>query len=191
MKTEITLLQFFGNDLKKVSLSEVLGYIKTGDLVTKTPYFDYSLKEATGMLKTLVKKGYEKYAILGRDIMPKVSFNGEITEQQKLTTYSNVTALELFEIDFPNNSMAQMMDNLKHNPCMLCMFKPPHHHSIKVLIEHDNNDPDKHLDLYDKIRTAFGIKSYGDRNELEAITTIYYDPNIWVNPNPKPFHYIP
>lgn len=63
---------------------------------------------------------------------------------------------------------------------------------LKALILHDNTDPDRHRDLYTQLLDKFNVAGKDSAcKDMARRNYLSYDPDIWMNPNPVTFHYIP
>ena len=76
--------------------------------------------------------------------------------------------------------------------CVYAYYITPSGKGYKAIILHDNYEPLYHYDLYNQLLKLF------DCPEIDKSTTdlargnfLSYDPNLWKNPNPEPFHFVP
>ena len=71
-------------------------------------------------------------------------------------------------------------------------FVTPGGRGLKALILHDNTDPDRHRDLYTQLLDKFNVAGKDSAcKDMARRNYLSYDPDIWMNPNPVTFHYIP
>ena len=55
-----------------------------------------------------------------------------------------------------------------------------------------DTDPDRHRDLYAQLLDKFNVAGKDSAcKDMARRNYLSYDPNIWMNPNPVTFHYIP
>lgn len=88
--------------------------------------------------------------------------------------------------------MTDLRNWLIKTPCVLCVFVTPGGRGLKALILHDNTDPDRHRDLYAQLLDKFNVAGKDSAcKDMARRNYLSYDPNIWMNPNPVSFHYIP
>lgn len=122
--------------------------------------------------------------------LPAVTWNGTFkTKNRKdLIHYSSFTALDFDHIQ-PEN-MDGFGKWLQGFSCVYACFVTPSGEGYKAIILHDNYEPLYHYDLYNQLLNLF------DCPEIDKSTTdlargnfLSYDPNLWKNPEPKPFHF--
>ena len=77
--------------------------------------------------------------------------------------------------------------------CVLSVFVTPSGNGLKALVLHDNTDPARHGDLYEQLLNKFYVADRNDLGckDLARRNYLSYDPDIWVNPTPEPYHYVP
>ena len=122
-----------------------------------------------------------------------MAYNGLFSEVGKhhLTQYSNITALDFDDIH-SYDEMCHLWRRLVKTPCVYCVFVTPSGDGLKALVLHDNTDPAMHGDLYNQLLDRFNIVNPDTScRDLARRNYLSYDPNIWVNPNPVPYHYVP
>ena len=124
--------------------------------------------------------------------LPAVTWNGTFkTKNRKdLIHYSSFTALDFDHIQ-PEN-MDGFGKWLQGFSCVYACFVTPSGEGYKAIILHDNYEPLYHYDLYNQLLNLF------DCPEIDKSTTdlargnfLSYDPNLWKNPEPKPYHFTP
>lgn len=127
-------------------------------------------------------------------LLPAVSYNGTFKELNSagLIEYSRVTALDFDHIVTPYD-MYSLENRLKITPCVLSVFITPSGRGLKALIWHDNTDPAKHGDLYEQLLNKFYVANGSDASckDLARRNYLSYDPYIWTNSDPEPYHYVP
>ena len=122
-----------------------------------------------------------------------MAYNGTFSEidSTHLISYSNVTAMDFDHIG-TQAEMTDLRNWLIKTPCVLCVFVTPGGRGLKALILHDNTDPDRHRDLYAQLLDKFNVAGKDSTcKDMARRNYLSYDPDIWMNPNPISFHYIP
>ena len=124
-------------------------------------------------------------------LLPAVAYNGTFKELNNtgLIDYSSVTAWD-FDHIATSDDMVCLRNRLVITPCVLSVFVTPSGRGLKALVWHDNTDSNKHGDLYEQLLTKFYVANKKDTGckDLARRNYLSYDPYIWVNSNPVPFH---
>ena len=127
-------------------------------------------------------------------LLPAVAYNGTFRELNSagLIEYSCVTALDFDHIATPDE-MIRLRNKLMITECVLSVFVTPSGNGLKALVLHDNTDPAGHGDLYEQLLNMFYVADRNDAGckDLARRNYLSYDPYIWINPSPEPFHYVP
>lgn len=169
------------NNPKDSNLDEVLEMIKTGK--------KFDLKKKTEDVRNAKDKD-EKDGMKIR--IPAVTWNGTFESKNKncLKVYSSYTALDFDHI--PSEKMQEFIDNLKKSPHVYAGFKTPSGEGYKAIILHDNLEPLYHDDLYEQLLNHYncGVKDTSTR-DLARGHYLSYDPDLWINPDAEPFHFVP
>lgn len=169
------------NHPEEYYIDKVLDIIKTGS------YYHVAGKvDAVRKAKTKEEKEKAKMKL------PAVTWNGTFKTKNRsdLIHYSSFTALDFDHIQ------PEKMDGfgkwLQGFPCIYAYYVTPSGKGYKAIILHDNYEPLYHYDLYNQLLKLF------DCPEIDKSTTdlargnfLSYDPNLWKNPKPQPFHFIP
>ena len=169
------------NHPEEYDIDKVLDIIKTGS------YYHVAGKvDAVRKAKTKEEKEKAKMKL------PAVTWNGTFKTKNRsdLIHYSSFTALDFDHIQ------PEKMDGfgkwLQGFPCIYAYYVTPSGKGYKAIILHDNYEPLYHYDLYNQLLKLF------DCPEIDKSTTdlargnfLSYDPNLWKNPKPQPFHFIP
>lgn len=169
------------NHPEEYDIDKVLDIIKTGS------YYHVAGKvDAVRKAKTKEEKEKAKMKL------PAVTWNGTFKTKNRsdLIHYSSFTALDFDHIQ------PEKMDGfgkwLQSFQCVYAYYITPSGKGYKAIILHDNYEPLYHYDLYNQLLKLF------DCPEIDKSTTdlargnfLSYDPNLWKNPNPKPFHFVP
>ena len=164
-------------NLSYPTLSRVTGMIRDGNMVLcDSQYGKYTLAQA---IEHIRKQPENEMQYWKARLLPAVAYNGTFSEidSTHLISYSNVTAMDFDHIG---------------TPCVLCVFVTPGGRGLKALILHDNTDPDRHRDLYTQLLDKFNVAGKDSAcKDMARRNYLSYDPDIWMNPNPVTFHYIP
>ena len=169
------------NHPEEYDIDKVLDIIKTGS------YYHVAGKvDAVRKAKTKEEKEKAKMKL------PAVTWNGTFKTKNRsdLIHYSSFTALDFDHIQ------PEKMDGfgkwLQTFQCVYAYYITPSGKGYKAIILHDNYEPLYHYDLYNQLLKLF------DCPEIDKSTTdlargnfLSYDPNLWKNPNPEPFHFVP
>lgn len=178
-------------NLKNITLAEAISYIRNGDIpLYDKEYGSYTLRQAVEYIQSLNEKDVDAWKLR---LLPAVTYNGTFTyvDSKGIDTYSSATAMDFDEIPTVDDLM-YLHRRLKKTPCVVCVFITPSGHGLKALVLHDNTDYTKHTDLYEQLLDKFNVasKDVGCK-DLARRNYLSYDPNVWVNPNPLPYHYVP
>lgn len=77
-------------------------------------------------------------------------------------------------------------------PCIYAYYITPSGKGYKAIILHDNYEPLYHYDLYNQLLELFDCPEKDTSTvDLARGNFLSYDPNLWKNPNPEPFHFVP
>ena len=178
-------------NLSYPTLSRVTGMIRDGNMVLcDSQYGKYTLAQA---IEHIRKQPENEMQYWKARLLPAVAYNGTFSEidSTHLISYSNVTAMDFDHIG-TQAEMTDLRNWLIRTPCVLCVFVTPGGRGLKALILHDNTDPDRHRDLYTQLLDKFNVAGKDSAcKDMARRNYLSYDPDIWMNPNPVPFHYIP
>lgn len=178
-------------NLSYPTLSRVTGMIRDGNIVLwDSQYGKYTLAQA---IEHIRKQPENEKQYWKARLLPAVAYNGTFSEidSTHLISYSNVTAMDFDHIG-TQAEMTDLRNWLIKTPCVLCVFVTPGGRGVKALILHDNTDPDRHRDLYAQLLDKFNVAGKDSAcKDMARRNYLSYDPDIWMNPNPVPFHYIP
>lgn len=177
--------------LKTISVDDAIQIIQDGTMFID----DRNRSGMSGTLRDIT----EKIQALSPDaniqavklqFLPAVSFNGVYSNG--ITSYSNITALDFDHI--PNqNAYTELYQRLKATPCVYSVYRTPSGRGLKALVLHDNPDPSMHGNLYEQLLRMFSvpyIKTDSSCRDLSRRNYLCYDPDVWCNPNPVPFHFV-
>ena len=192
---EVTLTQrinYTKFNLGYATVDDVVKIIREGNiLMNDYEYGQYTLKQAVGYIRNLRTKAEQQQ--WKERLLPTVAYNGVFSEVERhhILQYSDVTAMDFDDIQ-SYDEMYHLWRRLVKTPCVCCVFVTPGGKGLKALVLHDNTDPAKHGDLYDQLLRKFNVASKDTScKDLARRNYLSYDPNIWTNPNPVPYHYVP
>ena len=169
------------NHPEEYDIDKVLDIIKTGS------YYHVAGKvDAVRKAKTKEEKEKAKMKL------PAVTWNGTFKTKNRsdLIHYSSFTALDFDHIQ------PEKMDGfgkwLQSFQCVYAYYITPSGKGYKAIILHDNYEPLYHYDLYNQLLKLFDCPEI-DKSTTDLARGIFlsYDPNLWKNPNPEPFHFVP
>ena len=173
-------------------LGDIIQMIRTGDMQLHDNEFDgYTLKQAIEHIRSVAPGDMQKWKAR---LLPAVAYNGTFRELNGagLIEYSRVTALDFDHIATPDE-MIRLRNKLMITECVLSVFVTPSGNGLKALVLHDNTDPARHGDLYEQLLNMFYVANRSDAGckDLARRNYLSYDPDIWTNPNPEPYPYVP
>lgn len=174
--------------LEEKSIYEVLEFIQRGDM----PLFDsecgrYELKTITEAIRN--QKDPKIQNEWKARFLPVVFFNG-LWDGAKISEYSCITAL-----DFDNIHTEQELNDtltlLKNTPFVLSVFRTFKPMRIKALVMHNNTDPYKHTEMYERLIKMFGINLLDTGcKDLSRKTYLPWDEDIWINHNCSKYQFV-
>lgn len=163
------------------NLDDILEIIKTGT--------EFDLKKKVQDVRNAKDKD-EKDEKKKR--IPAATVNGTFESKNKncLKVYSSYTALDFDHI--PEDEMQDFIDNLKKSPHVYAGFRTSSGEGYKAIILHDNLEPLYHDDLYEQLLEYYNceVKDTSTR-DLARGNYLSYDPDLWINPDAEPFHFVP
>ena len=169
------------NQPKEYDVDKLLEIIRDGT------YYHLKLKvEAVRSAGTKDEKNRKKA------LLPVVTWNGTFKSRHKneCTVYSSYTALDFDHIE--PKDMPAFVRWLQGFPCVYACFVTPGGTGYKAIILHDNCEPLYHYDLYGQLVKLFDCP-WIDKSTTDLARGNYlsYDPDLWKNPSPVPFHFVP
>lgn len=190
--TSLERVNYTKSNMAYVTVEEIVNLIRTGNMVLHDNEFgNYTLRQVIGHIRSLKTHAEQQQWKLR--LLPAVAYNGTFSEVNRngLIQYSDITALDFDDIQ-NYDEMEYLWRRLVVTPCVCCVFVTPGGKGLKALVLHDNTDPAKHGDLYDQLLRKFNVTSKDEGcKDLARRNYLSYDPDIWTNPNPVPFHYVP
>ena len=182
-RTKISLF----NRITDINHPEEYEIDKVLDIIKTSSYYHVAEKvDAVRKAKTKEEKDKAKMKL------PAVTWNGTFKTKNRsgLIHYSSFTALDFDHIQ--PEKMDEFEKWLQSFLCVYAYYSTPSAKGYKAIILHDNYEPLYHYDLYNQLLKLF------DCPEIDKSTTdlargnfLSYDPNLWKNPKPQPFHFIP
>ena len=163
------------------NLDDILEIIRTGT--------EFDLKKKVQDVRNAKDKD-EKDSMKIR--IPAATVNGTFESKNKncLLVYSSYTALDFDHI--PEDEMQDFIDSLKKSPHVYAGFRTSSGEGYKAIILHDNLEPLYHDDLYEQLLEYYNceVKDTSTR-DLARGNYLSYDPDLWINPDAEPFHFVP
>ena len=192
---EVTLtlrINYTKFNLGYATVEDVVKIIRDGNiLMNDYVYGKYTLKQAVGYIRSLATKA-ERQQWKER-LLPAVAYNGVFSEVEEnhLVQYSNITAMDFDDIQ-SYGEMCHLWRRLVITSCVCCVFVTPSGNGLKALVLHDNTNSAMHRDLYEQLLQKFNVASKDKScKDLARRNYLSYDPYIWTNPYPVPYHYVP
>ena len=186
MKFRITLVNRINQpgNVCDVEINEVLAMIKNGVC------YNQDLREVTAFIQS--QSNHDVQNQLKLQYLPVALFNGTFSYKNSagLKEYSNFTAIDF---DRFNNEQEfnEVGSRLCNTPCVYAVFRTPSGRGLKAIVMHDNDNPEYHEELYLQLLSKFNTpatdRSVGD---IARGNYICYDPNLWVNSNCVPYHFV-
>lgn len=182
-RTKISLF----NRITNINHPQEYDIDKVLDIIKNDTYFYVAGKvDAVRKAKTKEEKENNKMKL------PAVTWNGTFKTKNRsdLIHYSSFTALDFDHIQ------PEKMDGfgkwLQSFPCVYAYFVTSSGEGYKAIILHDNYEPLYHYDLYNQLLELFDCPEKDTSTiDLARGNFLSYDPNLWKNPNPQPFHFVP
>lgn len=163
------------------NLDDILEIIRTGT--------EFDLKKKVQDVRNAKDKD-EKDSMKIR--IPAATVNGTFESKNKncLLVYSSYTALDFDHI--PEDEMQDFIDNLRKSPHVYAGFRTSSGEGYKAIILHDNLEPLYHDDLYEQLLEYYNceVKDTSTR-DLARGNYLSYDPDLWINADAVPFHFVP
>ena len=180
-------INFTKYNLVSLTIGEVIEIIRRGNYnIHDNEFGDLNLQEATNLIRGQPNDMQNmKYRLL-----PAVAFNGTFSEIKEtgIETYSQITALD-FDHVCDMEGLKARLTGCAH---VFCVFTTPSGNGLKALVLHDNTDPSKHRDMYEQLLSMFSEASQDPScKDLARRNYLCYDPNVWINQNVVPYHYVP
>lgn len=182
-RTKISLF----NRITDINHPEEYEIDKVLDIIKTSSYYHVAEKvDAVRKAKTKEEKEKAKMKL------PAVTWNGTFKTKNRndLIHYSSFTALDFDHIQ--PEKMDEFGKWLQSFPCVYAYYVTPSGKGYKAIILHDNYEPLYHYDLYNQLLKLFDCPENDTSTvDLARGNFLSYDPNLWKNPNPEPFHFVP
>ena len=182
-RTKISLF----NRITDINHPEEYEIDKVLDIIKTSSYYHVAEKvDAVRKAKTKEEKEKAKMKL------PAVTWNGTFKTKNRndLIHYSSFTALDFDHIQ--PEKMDEFGKWLQSFPCVYAYYITPSGKGYKAIILHDNYEPLYHYDLYNQLLELFDCPERDTSTvDLARGNFLSYDPNLWKNPKPEPFHFIP
>lgn len=182
-RTKISLF----NRITDINHPEEYEIDKVLDIIKTSSYYHVAEKvDAVRKAKTKEEKEKAKMKL------PAVTWNGTFKTKNRndLIHYSSFTALDFDHIQ--PEKMDEFGKWLQSFPCVYTYYITPSGKGYKAVILHDNYEPLYHYDLYNQLLKLFDCPERDTSTvDLARGNFLSYDPNLWKNPKPQPFHFIP
>ena len=181
-RTKISLF----NRITDINHPEEYEIDKVLDIIKTSSYYHVAGKvDAVRKAKTKEEKEKAKMKL------PAVTWNGTFKTKNRsdLIHYSSFTALDFDHIQ--PEKMDEFGKWLQGFPCIYAYYVTPSGKGYKAIILHDNYEPLYHYDLYNQLLELFDCPEKDTSTvDLARGNFLSYDPNLWKNPNPEPFHFV-
>lgn len=149
------------------------------------------LRELTeGVRRIVDEKEQQEY----KKQFPNVTINGIFRKRANdgLLHYNQMMAIDLDHI--PPEVLPNLRDYLCRHPLTHFLFTSPRGQGIKLVVRHDNDDPELHTSLYPQLLRYYEEVlriPYVDNKvkDLSRATYLAYDENAYYNPNSEVFHF--
>lgn len=170
-----------------VDLMEVLNIIRTGNLeLLGIDGRICSLGELIQKIRNEVP--HERLQEYKDNLLPPVCYNGVFDSEGELIQYNDITAIDIDHIG-GRERLEEMRQKLIADPHSIAVFETPSGDGLKVIVRHDNRDPDRHSDMYKQIMAYYECHD-PKCSDLKRRHYLSYDPLLWINPDDvMPFHF--
>ena len=171
-------------------IDRLLDIIKTGKYqMKKSEKESRSLPDVIAEIRSL--SDHEAQNRLKREWLPVACINGtfKYKHDHGLDTYSSFLALD-FDGFTSDHEMTEAKEALKAYPYIYAIFDTPSGKGIKAIVIHDSTTPAYHWNLYAQVMNACRLpQTDSSVCDLSRGQFFSYDPNLWVNSSPVPFHF--
>ena len=181
-----TKISLFGR-ITAINHPEEYDIDKVLDIIKTDSYYHVAGKvDAVRKAKTKEEKENNKMKL------PAVTWNGTFKTKNRndLIHYSSFTALDFDHIQPEKRD--EFGKWLQGFSCVYAYYITPSGKGYKAIILHDNYEPLYHYDLYNQLLELFDCPEIDKSTvDLGRGNFLSYDPNLWKNPDPEPFHFVP
>lgn len=181
-RTKISLF----NRITDINHPEEYDIDKVLDIIKTDSYY-----HVAGKVDAVRKAKDDKAKNEAKMKLPAVTWNGTFKTKNRsdLIHYSSFTALDFDHIQ--PEKMDEFGKWLQGFSCVYAYYITPSGKGYKAIILHDNYEPLYHYDLYNQLLKLFDCPEKDTSTvDLARGNFLSYDPNLWKNPNPEPFHFV-
>lgn len=182
-RTKISLF----NRITDINHPEEYEIDKVLDIIKTNSYY-HVVGKVDAVRKAKTKEEKEKAKMK----LPAVTWNGTFKTKNRsgLIHYSSFTALDFDHIQ--PEKMDEFGKWLQGFSCVYAYYVTPSGKGYKAVILHDNYEPLYHYDLYNQLLELLDCPEKDTSTvDLARGNFLSYDPNLWKNPKPEPFHFVP
>ena len=159
------------------------------------------IRELIDKIRELKKSGSDIKPLKRR--LPALMINGYFEDRKKengkLLQYSNITCLDFDNFQtYPEvfNFKYRLDTNFLIKPYIYAMFLSPSGLGLKVLIKHNNKNPEEHYKLFESLKELFERENLATNldkscKDLRRLTFVTYDDSFtfYFNPDSLEFNY--
>lgn len=191
-RKEITLFPFVWrpNVPMPADIDRFLDIIRTGNYLIRKS--DKEVRELTDVIAEIRSlPDHEAQNKLKREWLPVACINGTFRNKHEhgLETYSSFLALD-FDGFTSSEEMERAKEELKKYPFIYAIFETPSGKGIKAVVLHDATDPQHHGNLCAQLMNTCRLPQMDcSVSDLARGQFFSYDPQIWHNSSPVPFHF--
>ena len=171
-------------------IDRFLEIIKTGNyLIRKSEKEARKLTDVIAEIRSL--SSHEAQNRLKREWLPVACINGtfKYKHDHGLDTYSSFLALD-FDGFTSEEEMTAAKEALKNYPFIYAIFETPSGKGLKAIVMRDSTAPAQHWNLYAQVMNSCMLpQTDSGVSDLSRGQFFSYDPDLWLNPSPVPFHY--
>ena len=179
---------FNEKDVQHWNMLYLLNVIKTGELL---------LRDVNGKacwLRDIVQfvRGFSgdknRFQYYKEKLLPPICYHALFGSTWDLIHYNDIIAIDIDHIG-GRDKLEAMRQKLIADPHSLAVFETVSGDGLKVLVRHDNTEPECHTDMYKQIMVHYDC--YDNRCvDFKRRHFLSYDPKLWINPNEAvPYHY--
>lgn len=174
---------YLTTSVSAVSIDNVLSCIKAGT------FYGQDLQDITGKLRAL--QDTKQLGEQKKWNLPVALFNGSFSykDSGSLIQYSNFTALD-YDGFSSEERLCGVGRRLMATPCVYAIYRTPSGNGLKAIVMHDNGNPQYHGEMYARLLEKFYTPEIdASGSDLARGNYLCYDPYLWMNPNPEPYHF--
>lgn len=189
----ITMFPFVWRPNKPMTMTidRFLEIIRTGKYTIKKSETEVKgLKDIISEIRKLTD--HDAHGTLKRDWLPVACINGtfKYKDDSGIEKYSSFLAID-FDGFQDRTEMKKAKDHLKEFPWVYAIFETPSGLGLKAIVMHDSTNPTQHWNLYKQIMNECKLPQTDTSViDLSRGQFLSYDPNLWKNSTPTPYHFI-